>query len=109
MVGAVTTDRIECDRWRQGLLVHACLLHPRLDASLAKVSSLRSAEELCHSQIVVNSLIRTTESLMSQRIQPYISPQEYLRLERQGEYKTENLNGEIFAMSGASRKQNLLT
>src|SRR5437762_9925576 len=46
---------------------------------------------------------------MSQRIQPYISPQEYLRLERAAEYKSEYLNGEIFAMSGASRKHNLLT
>ena len=46
---------------------------------------------------------------MSQRIQPYISPAEYLRLERQAEYKSEYLNGEIFAMSGASRKHNLLT
>ena len=46
---------------------------------------------------------------MSQRIQPYISPAGYLRLERQAEYKSEYLNGEIFAMSGASRKHNLLT
>ncbi len=46
---------------------------------------------------------------MSQQLKPYISPQEYLRLERQAEYKSEYLNGEIFAMSGASRKHNLLT
>jgi len=46
---------------------------------------------------------------MSQQIIPYISPEEYLRLERQSEYKSEYLNGEIFAMSGASRKHNLIT
>ncbi len=46
---------------------------------------------------------------MSQQIIPYVSPEEYLRLERQSEYKSEYLNGEIFAMSGASRKHNLIT
>src|SRR2546423_6903842 len=46
---------------------------------------------------------------MSQRILTYVSPDEYLRLERQAEYKSEYLNGEIFAMSGASREHNLLT
>jgi hypothetical protein len=46
---------------------------------------------------------------MSQQIQPYISPQEYLRLERLSEYKSEYVNGQIFAMTGASRKHNLIT
>jgi Uma2 family endonuclease len=46
---------------------------------------------------------------MSQQIQPYITPQEYLRLERQSEYKSEYVNGQIFAMTGASRKLNLIT
>jgi len=46
---------------------------------------------------------------MSQRILTYVSPEEYLRLERQAEYKSEYLNGEIFAMSGASRQHNLIT
>jgi Uma2 family endonuclease len=46
---------------------------------------------------------------MSQRILTYISPEEYLRRERQAEYKSEYLNGEIFAMSGASREHNLIT
>jgi Uma2 family endonuclease len=45
---------------------------------------------------------------MSQRILIYVSPDEYLRLERQAEYKSEYLNGEIFAMSGASRQHNLV-
>ena len=46
---------------------------------------------------------------MSQRIVPYISPQEYLRRERLAEYKSEYLNGEIFAMTGASRQHNRIT
>src|SRR5437870_9211661 len=46
---------------------------------------------------------------MSQQLKSFVSPQEYLRLERQAEHKSEYLNGEIFAMSGASRKHNLLT
>jgi Uma2 family endonuclease len=46
---------------------------------------------------------------MSQRILTYVSPEEYLRLERQAEYKSEYLNGEIFAMSGASEAHNLAT
>lgn len=46
---------------------------------------------------------------MSSRLITYISPEEYLKRERQAEYKSEYLNGEIFAMSGASRKHNLLT
>jgi Uma2 family endonuclease len=46
---------------------------------------------------------------MSRQIVPYVSPEEYLRLERQSEYKSEYLNGEIFAMSRASRKHNLIT
>lgn len=46
---------------------------------------------------------------MSQQIKPYISPEEYLARERTAEYKSEYLHGEIFAMSGASRKHNLIT
>jgi Uma2 family endonuclease len=46
---------------------------------------------------------------MSQRILTYISPEEYLRLERQADYRSEYLNGEIFAMTGASRAHNLIT
>ena len=45
---------------------------------------------------------------MSQQIVPYVRPEEYLRLERQSEYKSEYVNGEIFAMTGASRKHNLV-
>lgn len=46
---------------------------------------------------------------MSQQVKSYVSPIEYLRLERQAEGKSEYLNGEIFAMTGASRAHNLLT
>jgi Uma2 family endonuclease len=45
---------------------------------------------------------------MSSQIKPYISPEEYLRLERLSEYKSEYVNGEIFAMTGASLKHNLV-
>jgi Uma2 family endonuclease len=46
---------------------------------------------------------------MSQQVISYISPKEYLRLERQSEHRSEYVNGEIFAMTGASRKHNLIT
>jgi len=46
---------------------------------------------------------------MSSQVISYISPEEYLKRERQAEYKNEYLNGEIFAISGASRKHNLIT
>ena len=45
---------------------------------------------------------------MSQRILTYVTPEEYLRLERQSECKSEYLNGEIFAMGGASEAHNLI-
>jgi len=46
---------------------------------------------------------------MSRRILTYLTPEEYLRLERRAEYKSEYLNGEMFAMSGARRAHNLIT
>ena len=46
---------------------------------------------------------------MSRQIKPYVTPEEYLALERKAEYKSEYLHGEIFAMTGASRKHNLVT
>ena len=36
------------------------------------------------------------------------TPEEYLALERKAEYKSEFLDGEIFAMAGARREQNLI-
>lgn len=38
----------------------------------------------------------------------YFSPQEYLALERQAEYKSEYFDGELFARAGASRWHNLI-
>jgi len=45
---------------------------------------------------------------MSAQVQIYVSPQEYLASERQADYKSEYFNGEIFAMSGAGRRHNLI-
>ena len=39
----------------------------------------------------------------------FITPEEYLAREREAEFKSEYLNGEIFAMAGASRPHNLIT
>lgn len=46
---------------------------------------------------------------MTTQTQPRITPEEYLALERKAQYKSEYLNGEIFAMSGASREHNLIS
>ncbi len=43
---------------------------------------------------------------MSAQPQPYYTPEEYLALERAAKYKSEYLDGEIFAMSGASLPHN---
>ncbi len=40
--------------------------------------------------------------------EPYITPQEYLVIERAAEYKSEYFDGEMFAMAGASRQHNLI-
>ena len=37
-----------------------------------------------------------------------VTPEQYLEAERTAEYKSEYFGGEIFAMSGASRKHNLI-
>lgn len=37
------------------------------------------------------------------------TPAEYLAMERRAEYKSEYINGQIFAMAGASRAHNLIT
>ena len=41
--------------------------------------------------------------------QTYITPQEYLTLERKAAYKSEYLDGHIIAMAGASRTHNRIT
>jgi Uma2 family endonuclease len=45
---------------------------------------------------------------VSHQVKSYITPEEYLAIERAAEYKSEYVNGEIFAMTGASRKHNLI-
>jgi Uma2 family endonuclease len=39
---------------------------------------------------------------------PHLTPEQYLAIERQAEIKSEYLDGEMFAMSGASREHNLI-
>jgi Uma2 family endonuclease len=46
---------------------------------------------------------------MSSLAKPSCTPQEYLALERKADYRSEYVNGQIFAMSGASREHNLIT
>lgn len=45
---------------------------------------------------------------MSSQPETYLTPKEYLAIERVAETKSEYFNGEMFAMSGASRKHNLI-
>ena len=45
---------------------------------------------------------------MSAVPKPFLTPQEYVARERRAEIKSEYLRGEVFAMSGASRKHNLI-
>jgi Uma2 family endonuclease len=37
-----------------------------------------------------------------------VTPEEYLEADRQAEFKSEYLDGQVFAMAGASRKHNLI-
>jgi Uma2 family endonuclease len=45
---------------------------------------------------------------MSSQLVTYLTPEEYLVLERQAETKSEYLDGELIAMTGATRKHNLV-
>lgn len=45
---------------------------------------------------------------MSSQPKTYLTPEEYLAIERGAETKSEYFNGEMFAMVGASRKHNLI-
>jgi Uma2 family endonuclease len=46
---------------------------------------------------------------MSSLAQTYYTSEEYLALERKAEYKSEYINGQIYAMSGASREHILIS
>jgi Uma2 family endonuclease len=50
---------------------------------------------------------------VSRKVKPtehtHVSPADYLAYERQNEFKSEYLDGEIRAMTGASRRHNLIT
>ena len=45
---------------------------------------------------------------MLQQQRRYVTPQEYIENERQAEFRSEYLAGEIFAMAGATRSHNLI-
>lgn len=45
---------------------------------------------------------------MSPLAQPRYTPERYLALERTAEHRSELINGQIYAMSGASRRHNLI-
>ena len=45
---------------------------------------------------------------MSLQPKPYLSPEDYLALERRAEFKSEYFDGEIFAMRGASEAHSLI-
>lgn len=45
---------------------------------------------------------------MSTQPQRLLTPEEYLTLERQAEFKSEYFAGEVFAMAGASQRHNLI-
>jgi Uma2 family endonuclease len=45
---------------------------------------------------------------MSTQPKTYLTPEQYLELERRAEYKSEYYKGEMFAMAGATREHNLL-
>lgn len=50
---------------------------------------------------------------MSRKVKPtehtHVSPEDYLAYERQNEFKSEYFDGEIYAMTGASLRHNLIT
>lgn len=45
---------------------------------------------------------------MTAATKPYYTPEQYLQLERQAEYKSEYYDGEIFAMAGGSPEHSLV-
>lgn len=47
--------------------------------------------------------------MTSQPETTYLTPEEYLAVERQNEHKSEYLDGEMVAITGASRRHSLIT
>jgi len=45
---------------------------------------------------------------MSALPKPFVTPEQYLEIERKADYKSEYHSGQVFAMAGASREHNLL-
>ena len=45
---------------------------------------------------------------MSTQPKPFLSPEQYLAIEREAEYKSEYFNGEMFAMAGAQEAHTLI-
>jgi Uma2 family endonuclease len=45
---------------------------------------------------------------MTSQPKTYLTPEEYLTVERQNEYKSEYIDGEMVAMTGASRKHSII-
>lgn len=56
-----------------------------------------------------NLCTRTRESSMATQPSSYLTPEEYLTLERQAEYRSEYIDGEMVAMTGASSAHNRIT
>lgn len=46
---------------------------------------------------------------MSALAVPFLTPEQYLEIERKAEYKSEYFSGQMFAMAGASRAHNVIT
>ncbi|MGH7889390.1 MAG: Uma2 family endonuclease [Thermodesulfobacteriota bacterium] len=49
------------------------------------------------------------EDNMSHQVKPRYTVEEYLSIDRNNDYKSEYIDGEIFAMVGASEKHNLIS
>src|ERR1019366_6130180 len=51
---------------------------------------------------------RRHNRVVSTQPKAFLTPEQYLEIERKAEYKTEYINGEMFAMAGAKRVHNLI-
>ena len=46
--------------------------------------------------------------MSAQPVQPFVTPEEYLRIERAAEFRSEFISGEMIAMSGASNEHEMI-